>query len=58
LLFRKVAFVIRYVKEKSGAGKVSLAAYESKLLFGKVLINEALNTMLSPRFASSIGQSV
>jgi hypothetical protein len=50
--------MIRYVKEKSGAGKLSLASYEGQLLFGKALINEALNNMLSPRFASSIGQFV
>jgi len=47
---------VKNVKEKLGAGEVSLASYEGQLLFGKVLINEALNSMQSPRFASSIAQ--
>ena len=49
--------MIRYVKEKSGVGKLSLASYEGQLLF-KALINEALNSMRSLRFASSTGQFV
>nr|WP_255484702.1 phosphotransferase [Mucilaginibacter sp. X5P1] len=49
---------LKDVKEKLGAGKLSLASYEGQLLFGKALINEALNSMQSPRFASSIGQFV
>ncbi|MBP5975245.1 hypothetical protein HW132_21540 [Brasilonema sp. CT11] len=37
-------------------GKVSLASYEGKLLYGKVLLNEALYNMKTPRFAESINK--
>lgn len=49
---------LKNVKEKLGAGEVSLASYEGQSLFGKALINEALNSMRSPRFASSMNQMV
>ncbi len=39
-----------------GAGKVSLANYEGKLAYGKVLLNEALYYMKTPQFAAAIHQ--
>ncbi|GAA6618398.1 hypothetical protein NUACC26_042090 [Scytonema sp. NUACC26] len=39
-----------------GAGKVSLTSYEGQLLFGKVLLNEILHNMKTPRFAASIAK--
>ncbi len=39
-----------------GAGKVSLEGYEGKLAYGKVLLNEALQAMKTPRFATAIEQ--
>jgi thiamine kinase-like enzyme len=39
-----------------GAGEVSMATYEGKLLFAKVVLNEALRNMKSPRFANAIGE--
>ena len=41
-----------------GAGKLSLAAYEGQLMFGKALLNEALHQMRSPRFESALAQLV
>jgi len=35
-------------------GQLSLASYEGQLMYGKVLINEALSQMRSPRFAAAI----
>ncbi|WP_114937261.1 phosphotransferase [Mucilaginibacter endophyticus] len=49
---------LKNVKEKLGTGEISLAAYKGQLLFGKALINEALNSMQSPRFASSIAEMI
>ena len=37
-----------------GAGKISLAAYEGQLMYGKALLNEAVHQMRSPRFAASL----
>jgi thiamine kinase-like enzyme len=37
-----------------GEGKVSLASHEGQLLFGKVLLNEMLHNMKTPRFAEAI----
>jgi len=37
-----------------GAGKISLASYEGQFLFGKAMLNAALQHMRSPRFAVSI----
>jgi thiamine kinase-like enzyme len=39
-----------------GAGEVSLNSYEGKLLFGKVLLNEALHNMKTARFVRAIEQ--
>ncbi|QEM11013.1 phosphotransferase [Mucilaginibacter rubeus] len=47
---------LKNVKENLGTGEISLASYEGQLLFGKALINEALNSMRSPRFVASIAQ--
>ena len=37
-----------------GTGKISLAAYEGQLMYGKALLNEAVLQMRSPRFAASL----
>lgn len=42
------------IKEKLGTGKLSLAAYNGQLAFGKALLNEAFYDMISPRFSTSI----
>jgi aminoglycoside phosphotransferase (APT) family kinase protein len=37
-----------------GSGEVSLASYEGQIMYGKVMLNEALRGMTTPRFAESI----
>lgn len=37
-----------------GAGEVSLASYDGQVMYGKVMLNEALRGMRTPRFAESI----
>jgi hypothetical protein len=37
-----------------GEGKVSLGSHEGQLLFGKVLLNEMVHNMKTPRFAEAI----
>jgi thiamine kinase-like enzyme len=44
----------REFREQIGSGKVSSTSYEGHLLFGKVLLNEALYSMKAPAFAESI----
>jgi hypothetical protein len=39
-----------------GAGKLSLAAYEGQLMYGKALLNEAVHQMRLPLFAASLAQ--
>jgi thiamine kinase-like enzyme len=39
-----------------GAGKVSLATYEGKLEYGKVLLNQALYHMKTPQFVAAINK--
>jgi thiamine kinase-like enzyme len=41
-------------REYLGSGKISSTSYAGHLLFGKVLLNEALHNMKTPRFAKSI----
>lgn len=41
-------------RRQLGPGKVSLSSYEGQLLYGKVLLNEALQNIKTPRFAASI----
>lgn len=37
-----------------GTGKLSLATYEGQFMFGKALVNEAVQKMRAPRFAASL----
>jgi thiamine kinase-like enzyme len=42
--------------QQIGAGEISLASYEGKLLYAKVILNEALHNMKSPRFQRALQQ--
>jgi thiamine kinase-like enzyme len=44
----------REFREQIGSGKISSTSFEGHLLFGKVLLNEALYNMKMPRFAESM----
>ncbi|MCC6458403.1 MAG: phosphotransferase [Caldilineaceae bacterium] len=41
-------------RKQIGEGQLSMATYEGKLLYAKVVLNEALRNMKSPRFAKAI----
>lgn len=47
---------LQQVREQLGKGQLKLAGHEGQLLFGKALLNEAVNSMRSLRFASSVEQ--
>ena len=45
---------LRDFHRQVGSGEVSLATYEGKLLYGKVLLNEALRNMKTPAFREAV----
>jgi hypothetical protein len=47
---------LKAVGDQLGTGKLSLSSWKGQLWYGKALLNEALNSMRSPRFVSSIEQ--
>jgi aminoglycoside phosphotransferase (APT) family kinase protein len=46
---------LKTIGEQLGSGKLSLSSGKGQLLYGKAMLNEALNNVRSPRFVSSIG---
>lgn len=47
---------LQMVGQQLGMGKLSLSSWKGQLWYGKALLNEALNSMRSARFISSIQQ--
>jgi hypothetical protein len=47
---------LRDFHRQMSTGELSAASYEGKLLYGKVLLNEALYNMKTPRFAEAISK--
>jgi hypothetical protein len=45
---------LRNIGEQLGTGKLSLSSWKGQLLYGKALLNAALNDMQSPRFEREI----
>ena len=46
------------IRKQLADGQLNLAEYQGQLLFGKAMLNEALNNMRSDRFDQSIQQLI